>query len=377
MLTLAPRTLLALPVSSGAAYSESPVSGKTALAYRPSHSDPATDGTESPAFTPRTYAHLADGPRQFADPVRHPDTRSGAATLAGDIAAVHLPSAPWLTPWALAGNVGLGVLGVLGLVRLTNRRLRSHTGRLKLLLAERTAQLARRNTELALHLQIALHEKNTAREAAERTHLQMLRYQLNPHFLFNTLSSIRMALPSGSSPARGMVDHLIQFCHLTLRVTDDGDWTSLGHELRLLRSYLAIEQSRWGELLSVELIADPALEHERLPQFLLLPLVENALKYGRATSPDRVGLSVSALREPDGTLLVAIANTGEWIEPGHPRDVASLGIGLDNLRARLARHYPGRHEFLTVPSAGWVTVRLRLVPAQDAPPYRLPCSAPF
>jgi LytS/YehU family sensor histidine kinase len=102
------------------------------------------------------------------------------------------------------------------------------------------------------------------------------------------------------------------------------------------------------------------LEEERLPHFLLLPLVENALKYGRATSPDRVGVRLSARREDGRRLVIEVANTGQWIEPQEKKTVASLGIGLENLRKRLRRHYAHAHSLEISQANGWVTVTLRL-----------------
>jgi LytS/YehU family sensor histidine kinase len=90
--------------------------------------------------------------------------------------------------------------------------------------------------------------------------------------------------------------------------------------------------------------------------------VENALKYGRATSPERVGLRLAARREGDGALVLEVANTGEWIEPTADKSVSSLGIGLENLRERLARHYPHSHRLDITQVDGWVTVTLHILP---------------
>ena len=166
-----------------------------------------------------------------------------------------------------------------------------------------------------------------------------------------------------------MVERLAEFCRLTLHRPNDRDWTTVGEEVQILRSYLEIEQSRWGALLDVEIDSDPALAGEQLPHFLLLPLVENALKYGRATSPDRVGLRLTAARAADGALVFTVANTGEWIEPATKKTVSTLGIGLENLRERLARHYPRTHHLDFSHANGWVTVILRIFspPRASAP----------
>ncbi len=273
----------------------------------------------------------------------------------------------WRTPWALLGYAaaGTGLLG--GLVRLRTRALRQRAQRLEAIVADRTrelgrrtSELARQNTELVRLHQLELDEKISARLAEEKARLEVLRYQLNPHFLFNTLASISASLPIGRSTARSMVERLAEFCRLTLHRTDDREWTTLGGEMRLLRSYLEIEQSRWGDLLDIAIDCDAALHDERLPHFLMLPLVENALKYGRATSPDRVGIRLVARRVTDGALQLDVSNTGAWIEPSARKTVSSLGIGLDNLRERLARYYPRTHQLVVVPADGWVTVRLTL-----------------
>ena len=128
----------------------------------------------------------------------------------------------------------------------------------------------------------------------------------------------------------------------------------------MLRAYLEIEQSRWEDLLQVELDIERGTMSEKIPPLLLLPLVENALKYGRATSPGVVTIRLRAFREPAGALVLEIANTGEWVADVDRGNVPSLGIGLDNLRQRLRRYYPRAHEFTSTARDGWVCVTLRL-----------------
>ncbi len=75
----------------------------------------------------------------------------------------------------------------------------------------------------------------------------------------------------------------------------------------------------------------------------------------------RSGIRLTFRRGPEGNVLIEVANSGQWIAPGATeRRVPSLGIGLENLRQRLAKYFPGKHEFTTVPGEGWVVVRLRL-----------------
>jgi signal transduction histidine kinase len=304
----------------------------------------------------RSFSNVPSGNYRFEVRARDAAGEFGTpATLAFVVLAPW-----WRTPWAIAGYFAAGGVMVAGVVQLRTRALRQRAAQLEAVVEQRTSELARQNAELIRLNQLDLDEKISARLAEEKARLEVLRYQLNPHFLFNTLASISASLPVTPSPTRAMVERLAEFCRLTLHRTDDQDWTTLGAEMRLLRSYLEIEQSRWGDLLEVTTDFAPDFASHPLPHFLLLPIVENALKYGRATSRDRVGLRLTAAREPDGMLVLAVANTGEWVEPAAQKSVASLGIGLDNLRERLARHYPGPHQLTVSKADGWVIVTLRI-----------------
>lgn len=304
----------------------------------------------------RDFSLLPSGSYRFS--VRARDAE-GIVTPTAEIGFTILPPW-WATTWAIAAYAAVGLGVIAGVVQTRTRALRRRAEHLEGVVTQRTAELAQRNLELIRLHQLELDEKISARLAEEKARLEVLRYQLNPHFLFNTLASISASLPDGRSTARTMVERLADFCRLTLHRSDDRDWTTLGEELELLRAYLEIEQSRWSDLLSITLASDPTLEGERIPHFLLLPLVENALKYGRATSQERVGFRLTTRRESDGAMVFEISNTGEWIEPTGRRSASSLGIGLENLRERLVRYFPHQHQLTFSHANGWVTVTLRL-----------------
>lgn len=209
--------------------------------------------------------------------------------------------------------------------------------------------------------------EHSERIVGEAEHLRLLRHQLDPHFLFNSLASIAGSLPDGATLSRDMMNQLGEFCRLSLSRPDNGECFTLAEELALLRSFLAVELMRWGGLLEVEIFCPPELAEARIPALLLLPLVENALKYGRATSEDRVGLRL-AVRDEAGALLIEVANTGRWVAPSEARTVPSLEVGLANVRARLRGHFPRAHELTCGSADGWVTVALRLFPLGDASP---------
>ncbi len=304
----------------------------------------------------RDYSQLPPGRYTFQAQARD---NAGSEGLVAAFTFTILPPW-WRTWWACSLYAAAAVLAMVGFVQARTRALRARASKLEGEVAMRTRQLAQQNGELVRLHRLELDEKIAARLAEEKARLELLRYQLNPHFLFNTLTSISAAIPRGGDAARKMVQRLSEFCRLTLHRSGNRDWATLGEELRLLRTYLEIEKSRWGDLLQVEIECARELEAARLPQFLLLPLVENALKYGRATSPDRVEVRLG-VRAEEGQLVFTVANTGEWLDPKANSHVSSLGIGLDNLRERLARYYPGQSELSFAATGGWVTVTLTLV----------------
>ncbi len=307
----------------------------------------------------REFPRLDTGRYRFEVQARDIDGHlSAPATLAFTI----LPPW-WRTWWAYGGYAAMLGLTIFGSVRLRTRALRKKNEQLEKIVATRTDDLRRQNGELARLHKLELDEKITARLAAEKAQLDVLRYQLNPHFLFNSLTSIRSQIPPALGSARDTLDRLADFCRLTLTGRKAEERTTVGEEIAMLRAYLDIEQTRMGELLSVEFNVDGSLDGVLMPRLLLLPLVENALKYGQATSEDTLGLKISAQRlsgAGENALVFEISNTGTWVERGSRPGIPSTGIGHDNLRERLRRHYPDAHVFTHSVVDGWVRVRLEL-----------------
>ena len=240
----------------------------------------------------RSFNHLTEGGYRFEVRARDVDGNlSAPATLAFTI----LP--PWWRTWWAAGGYLLALGGVVaGAVRWRMRALRAKNERLEKIVATRTDDLRRQNGELARLHKLELDEKISARLAAEKAQLDVLRYQLNPHFLFNSLTSIRSQIPPALGSARATLDRLADFCRLTLGGRQAEERTTVGEEIAMLRAYLDIEQTRMGELPSVEFSVEAGLNEVLMPRLLLLPLVENALKYGQATSEDMLGLKITARR---------------------------------------------------------------------------------
>jgi signal transduction histidine kinase len=204
--------------------------------------------------------------------------------------------------------------------------------------------------------------------------LQALRMQLNPHFLFNALNSISMLVRGGrSGEAVRMLAGLGDLLRGVLE-EDRPNEVPLRDELDFLRRYLAIEQIRAGRL-QVRVEVAPELMDARVPNLILQPLVENAIRHGISRSSAAGLVEIGAWRE-NGSLLLSVRDDGPGLAQAAP---GREGVGLSNTRARLARMY-GHAQRLDVANADGggarATIRLPYVHAPadiagDVPPPRL------
>lgn len=205
------------------------------------------------------------------------------------------------------------------------------------------------------------HQKEEAEKAealAQTAQLQMLRYRMNPHFLFNTLNSIRALISEDKASAKSMVTELSEYLRYSL-VSKNYETVPLKEEMESLRHYFNIQKTRYENKLDVSLTIAPGAEEYPVPSFLLHPLVENAVKYGMMTSPLPLKIRISAGVHL-GTLRVDVVNSGSWVAPSNHGNGPAVGRGLDNVRRRLAEVYPGQHHFETFEKDGTVLVRLAI-----------------
>ncbi|MCX8477647.1 MAG: histidine kinase [Sphingomonas sp.] len=182
---------------------------------------------------------------------------------------------------------------------------------------------------------IRIRERELAEAQVRRleTELHMLRLQLNPHFLGNSLNVISSLILTGrTAEANRMAEGLADFLSATMAL--DATQISLGDELETVEAYLELESARFGERLTVEIHADAAQRARIVPSFVLQPLVENAIKHGVEASPGPCTVRIAA-RSEEGALLIAVENRGEAPAAGSPGRPGH-GIGLANTRARLA-----------------------------------------
>jgi len=189
---------------------------------------------------------------------------------------------------------------------------------------------------------------------ANQAQLEMLRYQINPHFLFNSLNSIRASIDEDSIRAKQMVTQLAEFLRYSL-LHNNAREVALGEEIEAVRNYLAIEKTRFEERLEVEFKVEEAVENLPAPSFLLNPLVENAIKHGLNNSAQPLKIRVSAQLR-NGLLCLEVANTGRLSHDGGD----GTKVGLRNIRERIEKIYDGRGGFELVEEGGWVCARITL-----------------
>jgi two-component system, LytTR family, sensor histidine kinase AlgZ len=199
-----------------------------------------------------------------------------------------------------------------------------------------------------------------ARTLAREAELQALRMQINPHFLFNSLHSIAALANADGPRAREMCVRLAAFLRSGLAL-GGRDSIPLGEELALARSYLEVEQIRFGARLRVVEEIEPGCEHCATPPLLLQPLIENAVKHGVAGLPEGAEIRISVWRVGD-SVAVAVENA---FDPDNPAP-ARMGIGQKHVRERLRAIFGDRGEFEAGASDSLYRVSLRF-----------PCASPI
>lgn len=188
----------------------------------------------------------------------------------------------------------------------------------------------------------------------KRARLQLLRAQIEPHFLFNTLATVRTLARTDRAAAIEMIDHLMRYLSEALPKLRQ-DESCLSEERQLIDAYLRIHQIRMGSRLSYELRIPEALREQRVPTMILLTLVENAVKHGINPAVDGGRITVSADRERDALVLkVSDSGQGMAATDGH-------GMGLANIRRRLMMLYGDAAVLsLTRPTARGVTATVSI-----------------
>jgi hypothetical protein len=217
------------------------------------------------------------------------------------------------------------------------------------LLIEREAQL--KEAELARAL---------GRQQLSEAQLKMLQAQIEPHFLFNTLSNVLNLIDDEPAIAKTMLTDLTRLLRRSLQRAR-ADRIALADEFADIRAYLDIQSHRMGPRLRYALTIEPGLEPVSIPPYLLQPLVENAIRHGLEPQVEGGDIAVRAAREGD-LLTIEVADSGRGLRADHPP-----GVALANIRDRLAAKYGSRAELSLHPNAPrGVIARLRLPLGGDA-----------
>jgi len=191
--------------------------------------------------------------------------------------------------------------------------------------------------------------------------LQMLTARIEPHFLMNTLANLRYLVKSDAATACAMLDHLSDFLQGALERSRDLAST-LGHEVQIVESYLAIMRIRMGEKLRFEIEVPEALRDAAFPALLLQTLVENAITHGIGPA-DQPGLVWIRVREEYRHIVLTVGDNGVGFgAPGKP----GQGVGLGNVRDRLEVFYRGRASFRIGSATAGGTEAMLVIPREAA-----------
>jgi signal transduction histidine kinase len=184
-------------------------------------------------------------------------------------------------------------------------------------------------------------EAETARLTSQlaQAQLQALKMQIHPHFLFNTLNSIAALLHKDVEAADRMIARLGDFLRLTLK-SSDAQTVDFEQELEFLKCYLDIEHIRFQDRLTVEMDIDPHALKATVPNLILQPIVENAVRHGVARQTSHGHITIRARREGE-RLIMTVEDNG----PGLKAQSNGSGIGISNTRARLEQFYGSDFSF--------------------------------
>jgi len=196
-----------------------------------------------------------------------------------------------------------------------------------------------------------------AERLARQAQLEALRYQINPHFLFNALNSVRAMIIESPEVARGMVTDIASFFRHTLSRTDQFT-IPLREEMAVVTSYLAIEKRRFEDRLQVRVEVTPDAADTLIPCFMIQPLVENAIKHGLKSNPGVLTVAIVCSRKGN-ELDITVVNSGEWLPPARGGENGT-GSGIENLRERLAHIYGHRQQLDTEHGDGEVRVVIHI-----------------
>jgi sensor histidine kinase YesM len=214
-------------------------------------------------------------------------------------------------------------------------------------------------THLKLQSARQLEEMHRAESLAKDVQLKMLRYQINPHFLFNVLNSIYTLIDENTDKAKKLVLDMSEYYRYTLNKQQQT--ISIEKEVESIMKYLEIQKTRFEEEFQYEISVDEEVKSTLIPSFLIHLLVENAVKYGTRTSKQKLIVHLSA-KISNKVLFISVSNTGKLVQatPNNEKNIDGTGNGIDNLKNRLALYYNDNYSFSLKEEDGWVIAAIEI-----------------
>jgi sensor histidine kinase YesM len=205
-------------------------------------------------------------------------------------------------------------------------------------------------------------QRETAHKAetlAKDVQLKMLRYQINPHFLFNVLNSIYTLIDENTEKAKKLVIDMSEYFRYTL--SKQQQTVSIEREIESILKYLEIQKTRFEEEFQYEIAVDEAAKQILIPTFLIHLLVENSVKYGTKTEKQKLIINLS-VRLSANTLVIRVSNTGKLLNPTRngEKNIDGTGNGIENLKYRLSLYYNDNYSFSLKEENGFVVAAIEI-----------------
>lgn len=200
--------------------------------------------------------------------------------------------------------------------------------------------------------------KERALSNALETRIEVLKNQINPHFLFNSLNTISAMIDESPAKAQLIIEELSSFLRYTLTCRQR-EFVGFGQEIAFVNNYVYIQSIRFEENLLFTKNIDPICIHFPVPPAILYPLVENAIKHGIESSPTPLRVRLEASLDKD-FLLISVKNSGKWIPVESHCFKMGTGNGLKNVEQRLECEYAGKAQFEIIKGDDLTEVRMRI-----------------
>jgi sensor histidine kinase YesM len=211
-----------------------------------------------------------------------------------------------------------------------------------------------------IHQSVSQKEKaNKAEALAKDVQLKMLRYQINPHFLFNVLNSIYTLIDENTDKSKKLVIDMSEYYRYTLNKQEHT--ISIEKEVESILKYFEIQKTRFEEDFHYEISVDESVKSVLIPSFLINLLVENAIKYGTKTEKQKLIVDIS-IRMEGKILSIKVSNTGKLFngKPDGEKSHDGTGNGIENLKHRLGLYYSENHSFSLKEADGWVIATIEI-----------------